>query len=290
MRVGGQAVIEGVLMIGKYVSLAVRNKEGKIVVKRLGEIKPSPLSKIPFLRGFYALFISLYYGVKGLNESAEISSGEEMKNSEKYLSLVLALGLAVGLFILLPILITNLLDLKKNEFVYSLVEGFIRLGLFLLYVWIVSLFPDVKRVFQYHGAEHMVVNAFESGEALSSDKVKNYSTIHPRCGTNFAMIFLMLAIVLLSAVGAFVPMNFWTRLLSRLLLLPIVAGLSYEVLKLIALFRDNKILKALYLPGYLLQYLTTSKPDDSQIEVAILALEDAIGRVGSLGEELEVLG
>lgn len=136
----------------------------------------------------------------------------------------------------------------------------------------------------------MVVNAFESGEALSSDKVKNYSTIHPRCGTNFAMIFLMLAIVLLSAVGAFVPMNLWTRLLSRLLLLPIVAGLSYEVLKLIALFRDNKILKALYLPGYLLQYLTTSKPDDSQIEVAILALEDAIGRVGSLGEELEVLG
>lgn len=290
MRVGGQAVIEGVLMIGKYVSLAVRSKDGKVVVKRLGEIKPSPLSKIPFLRGFYALFISLYYGVKGLNESAEISSGEEMKNSEKYLSLVLALGLAVGLFILLPILITNLLDLKKNEFVYSLVEGFIRLGLFLLYVWIVSLFPDIKRVFQYHGAEHMVVNAFESGEALSSDKVKNYSTIHPRCGTNFAMIFLMLAIVLLSAVGAFVPMNLWTRLLSRLLLLPIVAGLSYEVLKLIALFRDNKILKALYLPGYLLQYLTTSKPDDSQIEVAILALEDAIGRVGSLGEELEVLG
>lgn len=277
-------------MIGKYVSLAVRSKDGKVVVKRLGEIKPSPLSKIPFLRGFYALFISLYYGVKGLNESAEISSGEEMKSSEKYLSLMFALVLAVGLFVLLPILITNVLDLKKNEFVYSLVEGFIRLGLFLLYVWIVSLFPDVKRVFQYHGAEHMVVNAFESGETLSLENVRSHSTIHPRCGTNFVMIFLTVAIVLLSAVGVFVPMNLWTRLLSRLLLLPIAAGLSYEILKLIALFRHNKILKVLYLPGYLLQYLTTLRPDESQIEVAILALEDATGKVDSTEEELEVLG
>ncbi|PLV60351.1 DUF1385 domain-containing protein [Thermotoga sp. KOL6] len=276
MKVGGQAVIEGVLMIAKRVSLAVRKTSGEIVVKDLGSVRFPKWARVPFLRGFYSLFISLYFGIKALNLSSEISSGEEMKSSEKFFSLILAIGLAVGLFVVAPIFLTNFLIKKEDEFLYSIVEGFIRLGLFLLYVWIISLFKDVKRVFQYHGAEHMTIHAYEHGEELTVENVRKYSTVHPRCGTNFVMIFLIVAIVLLSVFGALIELSVWTRIISRLILLPFAAGISYEFLKLAAFFEGKGWIKVLYFPGYLLQYLTTAKPDDSQIETAIVALKQAV--------------
>ncbi|MDK2785819.1 MAG: hypothetical protein PWQ80_498 [Thermotoga sp.] len=285
VKVGGQAVIEGVLMIAKKVSLAVRKSNGEIVVRDLGKVNFPKWAKIPFIRGFYSLFVSLYFGIKALNLSSEISSGEQMKNSEKILSLLLAIGLAVGLFIVVPIFLTNFLVEKRGEFLYSIVEGFIRLGLFLLYVWIISLFRDVKRVFQFHGAEHMTIHAFERGEDLRVENVRKYSTIHPRCGTNFLMIFLIVAIVLLSVFGSVVNLSTWTRILSRLILLPVVAGISYELLKVVAFFNGRGWVKVLYLPGYLLQYLTTARPDDSQIEVAIAALKHAVGEEKNATEE-----
>ncbi|MCD6551213.1 DUF1385 domain-containing protein [Thermotoga sp.] len=296
MRVGGQAVIEGVLIIARKVSLAVRKADGEIEVKDLGVVNFPKWSRIPFIRGFYSLFISLYFGIKALNLSSEISSGEQMKSSEKLFSLLLAIGLAVGLFVAVPILLTNFLVEKKGEFLYSIVEGFIRVGLFLLYVWIISLFRDVKRVFQFHGAEHMTIHAYEHGENLSVESVKKYSTIHPRCGTNFLMIFLIVAVVLLSIFGSVVSLSTWTRILSRLILLPIAAGVSYELLKVAAFLNGRGWVKILYLPGYLLQHLTTARPDDSQIEVAIAALKHAVGeKENTTGdqekeEDMELLG
>ncbi|KAF2960547.1 MULTISPECIES: DUF1385 domain-containing protein [unclassified Thermotoga] len=296
MRAGGQAVIEGVLMIARKVSLAVRKPDGNIEIRELGKVKFPGWAKIPFLRGFYSLFVSLYFGIKALNLSSEISSGERLKESEKLFSLITAIGLAVGLFVIVPIFLTNFLVSKKGEFLYSLVEGFIRFGLFLLYVWIISLFKDVKRVFQYHGAEHMTIHAYEHGEELTPENVRKYSTIHPRCGTNFLMIFLIVAILLLGLVGVVVEMNTWTRIVSRLVLLPFAAGISYELLKVIAFFNGKGLVKLLYLPGYLLQYLTTAKPDDSQLEVAITALKHAVGEEKNTTEdsvkedEVELLG
>lgn len=283
-------------MIARKVSLAVRKPDGNIEVRELGKVKFPGWAKIPFLRGFYSLFVSLYFGIKALNLSSEISSGEKLKESEKFFSLITAIGLAVGLFVIVPIFLTNFLVPKKGEFLYSLVEGFIRLGLFLLYVWIISLFKDVKRVFQYHGAEHMTIHAYEHGEELTLKNVRKYSTIHPRCGTNFLMIFLIVAILLLSLIGVVVEMNTWTRIVSRLGLLPFAAGISYELLKVIAFFNGEGLVKLLYLPGYLLQYLTTAKPDDSQLEVAITALKHAVSEEKDTAEdsvkedEVELLG
>ncbi|MBO8161414.1 MAG: DUF1385 domain-containing protein [Thermosipho sp. (in: Bacteria)] len=273
MKVGGQAIIEGVLMMGKKIAIAVRDKEGKIVTEELGKIKRTKFLKIPFLRGFFSLYYSLYYGMKALDRSAEISSGEEMKKSDTIFSIIIAIVIGVGLFVLLPVWLTNLMGLKNNEFLFSLVDGFIRLFLFLLYVWIISFMKDVKRVFQYHGAEHKTIHAYEHGEELTPENVKKYTTIHPRCGTNFVMIFLIVAILLFSLFGIWRPLTGLERVLIRIIFIPVVASLSYELLKV---FDKFPFLRFLSFPGLLLQKLTTDEPDISQIEVAIASLEFAL--------------
>lgn len=274
MRIGGQAIIEGVLMLGSKASMAVRNKDGEIVLEDLSQDTPikGKLFKIPIVRGFASLYYSLYFGIKALNRSAELSSGEKFKKSELFWSTLFAIGLAVGLFVLLPMFITSLFQvLKHNEILFAVVEGAFRLFLFVLYVWMISFFPDVKRLFQYHGAEHMAINAYEHGEELSVENVKKYGTIHPRCGTSFIMIFLILSIVILSLVNPLASRNFAWRLLSRILFLPVTAGFSYELLRVSA--KNAKLLKVLFYPGLFFQKITTAKPDDSQIEVAIVALK-----------------
>lgn len=273
MKVGGQAVIEGVLMMGKKVVVAVRRSDGGIETQQLGTVQVRKVAKIPFLRGIFSLFYSLSFGIKALDLSAKISSEEEMKKGETFLSILTSIVLAVGLFIVLPAYFTRWLGFRSNEFVFSIVDGFIRLGIFLLYVWIISLFKDVKRVFQYHGAEHKVVHTFEHGEELTVENAKKYSTLHPRCGTNFVMIFLMVAILVHSLFGIFGPLNMFQRVFLRILVLPVVAGLSYELLKLFDRYPKILFLAA---PGLLLQRLTTAEPDDSQLEVAIVALRHAL--------------
>ncbi|ODN30039.1 DUF1385 domain-containing protein [Fervidobacterium thailandense] len=279
MKVGGQAVIEGVLMMGKKVVVAVRRPDGGIETRELGTVQVRKLARVPFVRGVFSLFYSLSFGIKALDLSAKLSSEEEMKKGETFLSLLISIALGIGLFIVLPAYLTRWLGFRSNEFVFSLVDGFIRLAIFLLYVWIISLFKDVKRVFQYHGAEHKVVHTFEHGEELSVENARKYSTIHPRCGTNFVMIFLIVAILVHSLFGIFGPLNMFQRVFLRILVLPVVAGLSYELLKFF-----DKYPKMLFLaaPGLLLQRLTTAEPDDSQLEVAIVALRHAL----ELGEQM----
>lgn len=275
LKVGGQAVIEGVLMMGKKVVVAVRQANGDIAVKELGGVSQNnKWMKIPFIRGFFSLFYSLSFGLKAIDLSAELSSGEEMKKSDSIISILIAIVLALGLFIVAPAYITKWMGIRNNEFLFSLIDGFIRLGIFLLYVWIISLSKDIKRVFQYHGAEHKTVHNYESGEELSVENARKFSTIHPRCGTNFLMIFLLVAILVHSLFGLFGALNMAQRILVRLIALPIVAGISYELLRLFDKYPRLRILAA---PGMLLQRLTTAQPDDSQLEVAIVSLKHALG-------------
>ncbi|MGJ8454754.1 DUF1385 domain-containing protein [Pseudothermotoga sp. U03pept] len=288
MKIGGQAIIEGVLMMGKNVAIAVRNNNGEIVVEEIGKKTPSSLKlfKVPFLRGLISLFYSLYYGIYALDRSAEISSGQKMKKSETFWSIFLAVVLAVGLFLVLPVFLTSLLTfLRGNEFLFSLVEGLIRLGLFLLYVYIISLLKDVKRFFQYHGAEHMVIHAYESNEPLIDEKIRKYSTIHPRCGTNFVMIFLIFSIIFFSLLGWILHLNVFWKVISRVAFIPVIVGFSYEFLRISA--RNSKAMRFLAAPGLLLQKLTTAIPDDSQIEVAIAALKKAVGEENKIDHAKE---
>lgn len=290
VRVGGQAVIEGVLMLGNRISLAVRNKNGEIVVEDLSEkpVTKNRLLKIPFVRGFVSLYFSLYFGIKALNRSAEISSGETVKKSELFWTTVFAFALAIGLFVVLPMWITGLFGfLRKNEILFAIIEGVLRLAFFTLYVWIISLFPDVKRLFQYHGAEHMVINAYENNDQLQLDSVKKYSTIHPRCGTSFVMMFLIFSVVVLSLTSPLASRGFVWRLISRLVFLPLTAGLAYELLRIFS--KRPRLLKFLFYPGLFFQKLTTAQPDDSQLEVAILALKRVLPETVE-NEGLEYLG
>ncbi|AEH50677.1 DUF1385 domain-containing protein [Pseudothermotoga thermarum] len=292
MKVGGQAIIEGVLMMGKRVVIAVKNQDGNVIVEELSVKVPSnsKMFKIPLIRGLISVYYSLYYGILALNRSAEISTGQKMKKSETFWSIVLAVGLAVGLFIVLPTLLINLIKgLKENEFLFSLFEGIVRLIFFLIYVYIISFMKDVKRIFQYHGAEHMVINAYESGEKLIAENVRKYSTIHPRCGTSFVMIVLIVSIVLFSLFGLIRSNDLLWRILTRLVMLPVVVAFSYEILRISS--KGSKIMKILTAPGLLLQKLTTAIPDDSQIEVALISLKEALKeKVNTDASGIEFLG
>ena len=276
MKVGGQAVIDGVLMMGKKIVVAVRKQSGEIEVRELGIPGVSQKwMKIPFIRGFISLYYSLYFGMKALNLSAEISTDEKMKKSESFFSILIAVVLAVGLFIVFPAYLTKWLGFKDNEFLFSLVDGLIRLGLFLSYVFFISLFEDVKSVFRYHGAEHKAVHTYEHNEELTVENARKYSTIHPRCGTNFVMIFLIIAILVHSLYGL-LGVTMLGRIIFRIFAIPVVAGISYELLRL---FDKYTKIRFLALPGMILQKLTTAEPDDSQLEVALVSLRHAIGVV-----------
>ncbi|WP_372590203.1 DUF1385 domain-containing protein [Fervidobacterium pennivorans subsp. carthaginiensis] len=276
MKVGGQAVIDGVLMMGKKIVVAVRKHSGEIEVRELGIPGVSQKwMRIPFIRGFISLYYSLYFGMKALNLSAEISTDEKMKKSESFFSILIAVVLAVGLFIVFPAYLTKWLGFKDNEFLFSLVDGLIRLGLFLSYVFFISLFEDVKSVFRYHGAEHKAVHTYEHNEELTVENARKYSTIHPRCGTNFVMIFLIIAILVHSLYGL-LGVTMLGRIIFRIFAIPVVAGISYELLRL---FDKYPKIRFLALPGMILQKLTTAEPDDSQLEVALVSLRHAIGVV-----------
>ncbi|BBJ27472.1 DUF1385 domain-containing protein [Athalassotoga saccharophila] len=286
LSVGGQAVIEGVMMKGVKTVVAVRKKDGSIVVSDYGQmVRPKGWKGWPFIRGTFVLYDSLVSGIKALNLSANLSGDEDNQLSTKdiFFALLIAFGMAIGLFSILPVLITSLFSaLRNNGFLFALVEGGIRTVIFLIYIWIIAMLPDIKRVFQYHGAEHKSVFTYEAGEELTVENARKYSTLHPRCGTSFLMITMIAAIIVFSILGGIDPqMNIWWKFASRIILIPVVAGLAYEFQRMTAKHLDNPFFRALAKPGLWLQKLTTKEPDDLQLEVGLAALKASLGQTES---------
>ncbi|MEW6570241.1 MAG: DUF1385 domain-containing protein [Nitrospirota bacterium] len=283
-NIGGQAVIEGVMMKGRRGwTVAVRGPKGDIHVRKEKLAELPRLFNLPMIRGVIALFHALFIGVKAIEFSAgkayETEDGKTLSPVALGFTVGLSLALGVLLFILLPLYATKLLGnmfavVSSNSFVFNLVDGLIRIFFFLLYIIAVGLWREMRRIFEYHGAEHKVIHAYESGSELTLNNIRTNSPLHPRCGTSFLLIVMITSILIFS----FIPQD-WTftyKFLSRLILIPLIAGLSYELLRLSARMKNNMIIHLLILPGLLLQKLTTREPDDSQIEVALRALEEVL--------------
>ena len=275
--VGGQAVIEGVMMRGPgYTATAVREPAGTIVVQKEATKSIAdtyPILKKPFLRGCVALYESLVIGMKALSFSAKAAGDEEeeMSNSEIAITMVISTVFAIAVFLALPTFIVKFIPaVQDNHVVLNLIEGVIRLVLFLLYIWGIGLTKDIQRVFQYHGAEHKTIHTYELDLPLTVENVRQQSRLHARCGTNFLLIVMVVSIFVFAFLGW--P-NLLERILSRVLLMPVVAGIAYEVIRL-AGRSEHSFVKAIIKPGLVLQYMTTREPEDDQIEVAIRALEE----------------
>jgi uncharacterized protein YqhQ len=279
---GGQAVIEGVMIRGKEgVAISVRQPNGQLnVVKQpLASIYKGRLREMPLVRGIIALVETLVLGTQSLLNSAQIAAAEEIggkiPRALLWGTVAVSLGLGVVLFFMVPLFVTRYLidPYIESALLSNIFEGLIRIGIFIAYLKVISLIPDIKRVFAYHGAEHKVVNAYEAGVPLNVESVKIYSTAHARCGTSFLFIVLIVAIFVFALVG---QPTLWIRLLSRIALIPVIAAISYEIMKLGAAHIDNAIVRILLAPGLMLQAITTREPDDSQIEAAISALNEVI--------------
>ena len=277
---GGQAVIEGVMILGqKRLSIAVRrpNNDISVLTKPLTGLHTTPARKIPLIRGIVILIGTLALGIQAITYSANVSlEGEdvELKGGMLWGMLALVLALVIGLFFVIPLLLTNLLDPHiSSPLVSNVIDSIIRITIFTLYLAAMNLMPDIRRVFAYHGAEHKTVNAYDSGAPLEVDKIREFPTAHTRCGTAFLLVTLIIAIIVFAFLGR--P-GIWMRILSRLALLPAIAAVSYEFTRFGARHSNNKIVRALLSPGLTLQKMTTREPDDSQLEVAISALRGAI--------------
>jgi uncharacterized protein YqhQ len=278
---GGQAVIEGVMMRGpQNVAVAVRRPDGQIDVKDqpLARLYTGRLRDTPFIRGFIILIETLVLGVNALLHSAQVAAaeeGEEISPGMLWGTLAVGIVFAVAIFFVAPLLIANYLIFPyvESEFLGNLIEGMIRIGIFILYLYVVGLMPDIRRVFSYHGAEHKVVNAYEAGMPLELEQVKRYSTAHTRCGTSFLLIVLVIAIAVFSLLGR--P-DLWLMIISRIVLLPVIAALGYECVRVGAAHANNRIVRGILTPGLLLQSMTTREPDDGQIEIALSALKKVI--------------
>lgn len=291
--IGGQALIEGLMMLGPEDSaIAIRKPDGEIIVDKKPLPKKNIWLKIPVVRGAVGFFRQMVIGIKALMYSAEFVEVEEEVNQKPskienfltgifgekiqealiYISVILSIGFSVGLFILLPNLLASLMNFDKHtmsgSIYYNLFEGIIRVMLFFGYLAVTSVLKDIQRVWQYHGAEHKTIHCYEHEEELTVENVRKYSTKHPRCGTSFLFLVMIVSILVFSFTG-------WHKvlinILIRLLLIPVVAGLSYELLKF-AGRSEWKVMKIINAPGMLFQRFTTREPDDSQIEVAIAAM------------------
>jgi uncharacterized protein YqhQ len=291
---GGQALIEGVLMRGRdAIAVAFRHPSGQIVWAS-EPLTSGPhgwrLAKAPLVRGLIVLYETLVVGTRWLIRSANLqASGEglELGKGAVALMLLITLGLGVGVFFLLPLFIASVAASNVQAgWVQHLIEGLVRVGIFLGYLALVSRTPDIRRVFEYHGAEHMTIHALEHGDALTTENVRRYPTAHPRCGTEFLVVVIILSILLFSLVGR---QDAAVMVGSRIALIPVIAAIGYELLRLGARFRSNPIVKAIMAPGILVQMITTKQPSDDQIEVAIVSMEQALTADGELvpdGSEL----
>lgn len=279
-NVGGQAVIEGVMMRGKtHVAVAVRQPDGEISV----DVRPVnsisdryPILKKPFLRGVVSLVESLVMGMKALAYSAQVSGDEDetLDSKEMALTIAVSAGLAILLFIVIPTWSMRFLTgITQDHMALNLAEGVLRMAIFLAYIAAISSMNDIQRVFQYHGAEHKTIYTYEAGLPLKVENVRPFSTLHPRCGTNFLMIVMLISMFIFTFLGW--P-SLWERIASRIILMPVIAGVSYELIRYAGAHTDNPLVRIAITPGLLLQKLTTRQPDDSQIEVAIASLKAVV--------------
>jgi hypothetical protein len=272
---GGQAVMEGVMMRGrKTMVTAIRRPRGELAidVQPLSALYSGRLRRTPFIRGIIVLIESLVLGIKSLLYSANAAleeEGEKLSGGLVWIMMVVALGLAVALFFIVPLLLTKLLNISSS-LLFNLVDGLIRVAIFIAYLKLMTLAPDLKRVFAYHGAEHKVVNAYEAGVSLEVEAVKNYSKAHMRCGTSFLFAVVIISIIVFALFGLH---STWLMVLSRILLIPVIAALGYEVIYFGGRHASNRFVRIIMAPALWLQALTTREPDDSQLEVALSALK-----------------
>jgi uncharacterized protein YqhQ len=299
LRVGGQAVIEGVMMRSPgSMAVAVRRPSGEIVVKkqRLTFLSEKHLlSRLPVVRGVVALISSLVLGVQALNFSASQALDEEEQGKPvgpwaMGATFAAAFGFGICLFFLLPLFLTKALRtvlplVSTSGLVFNLVDGAIRLALFLGYLRVISLLKDIQRIFQYHGAEHKSIFAFEAGEPLSVDRVKPFGFLHPRCGTSFLLIVMLVSILVFALLPHGLPFGY--KVASRVVLIPLIAGLSYEIIRFTDKRRRVKLVQALIQPGLWLQRLTAREPSEDQIEVALRALQEVLDLEGRCGPAAE---
>ena len=279
---GGQAVIEGVMMRGKrHYAVAVRLPTTKEVVVDRGELKApiytNPIWKLPFVRGLALIGEQLHLGMKSLIWSANMNAGAnnvQIGKREITGSVAMAGVFALALFIGLPLLLASFAVHRSGSFAFVLVEGLIRIGLVLGYLAAISLLPDVRRVFQYHGAEHKTINAFESGWTLDVPSVRRASTLHPRCGTGFLLVVLVVSVIVFSIVALFHPNLFWL-VVSRVLAIPLIAGTGFELIRFMARNRHHPVVRIALLPVLGTQKFTTRQPSDDMLEVAICAFNAA---------------
>lgn len=294
---GGQAVLEGVMMRGrKTMAVAVRNPQDEIVIHEeplTARIYTSAWGKWPFVRGLGMLWDALGLGMRALMWSAEVSAQEEgdeepieFSGPVAWTTIASSLAFAIVVFFLLPTFASRWVAglVEHNVWVDAVVEGALRLILFVIYLWAISLMPEIRRVFGYHGAEHKTINAYEAGARLTVDTVRQYSLQHVRCGTSFLLYVLVISIIL------FAPLTFanvepgWLalilRFVSRLILVPVVAGIAYEIIRFSAAHAENPLTRALIAPGLALQKLTTREPDDGMIECAIAAFVPVVAADG----------
>lgn len=304
LNVGGQALIEGVMMKSeKYKAIAVRKKDNEILVTSEDiSSKKNRLKKIPFIRGIFVLFESMAEGTKDINYAASFYEDDEEQNDGWFektmvaifrenadkaasaISMVLAFALAIGLFIVLPAFLVRGQQSQEHNVVAALKEGLIKMSLFVMYIYAISMIKDIKRVFQYHGAEHKSIFAYEKNLPLTVENVRSMPRLHPRCGTNFIFVVLLMSALVFSLVTFESVLQ---RSLLKLIFMPLVAGFSYEIIRL-AGKRPNVFTKIVIFPGLMLQKITTKEPDDSQIEVAIAALKAAIAYEESSEKEQEI--
>jgi uncharacterized protein YqhQ len=279
---GGQALIEGVMMRGRdTVAVALRHPDGRIVwaSERLdsGLVHGHRAARWPFVRGLVVLYETLVMGTRWLIRSAGLQAEEEgVEIGKGAVALMLGITaiLGIGLFFLLPLIIATFTagDIE-NDLVQHLVEGLVRVVIFIGYLAVIARTPDIARVFQYHGAEHMTIHALEHDDPLRPEHIRKYPTAHPRCGTEFLVVVIMLSIIAFSLVGRQSPL---LMVASRILLIPVIASIGYELLRLGARHRGNRVVRVIMWPGILVQKITTKQPTDDMIEVAIVAMEEAL--------------
>ncbi|MBR6503518.1 MAG: DUF1385 domain-containing protein [Firmicutes bacterium] len=291
-KIGGQAVLEGVMMRNqRQIAISVRKSDGSIQTKKYVTKPKGSWSKWPFIRGVFAFIDSLIIGTGTLMYSAEVLEDDAGEEEEKgkletwienkfggkaaynfmiWTSVVISLVFTIGVFIILPTVAVNWTKrVTENAIVLNLIEGLLRIAIFILYVAAISKMKDIKRVFQYHGAEHKTIHCFENGLEMTVENARTFPTLHPRCGTSFLMFVMVVALLIFSFLGW--PNLLW-RILSRVLLLPVIAGISYELLQF-AGRSDSTFVKIMSVPGLLLQKITTNEPEDDQLEIAIASMK-----------------
>lgn len=283
LSIGGQAVIEGVMMRSpSCIATAVRKPSGEIVYKKTYiSKKKGKLAEIPFVRGAIMLFDALTTGIKELTFSANQSEDkeeEQITHKEAVMTTIVSLVLGIALFVVIPSIIGGFL-FPNDKLHANLLEALLRLVFFVLYIWIISFSKEVKRVYEYHGAEHKSIYAYENGLELTPENAKKFTTLHPRCGTSFLLIVMLIAIIVFSTIDFIFPTpetivaKLALKVGLRVVLMPLIAGISYEIQRYSSKHMDNICIKLLAMPGLLLQKITTKEPDKKQLEVAIVAIK-----------------